>query len=448
MKPPSALEPHEERSADSLATKNEPGLYPDIDLDKAGPTKNYWWVWLIVFGLIGFGCYKLYQSENARKTEMTAKKGMKGPRSLPVVAATTRSGDMPVYLQGLGTVTAFNTVTVKPREDGQLISVNFREGQEVKQGDLLAKLDPRPFQVVLDQANGNLAQAKGTLAKDEAALRDAQANYVRDQELFKEQIIAKQQLDTQLASADQIRGSIEADNAAIEAAQATINSANLNLTYTKVVAPISGRIGLRQVDSGNMVHATDANGIAVITQLQPIAVLFSIPEDELQSVLTRLRKGTPMHADAYDRDQKQKLAEGTLLTVDNQIDTTTGTSKLKAVFPNTDHALFPNQFVNVKLSLDTKKNVVIVPIVAIQRGPSGTFVYLVGDDSKVTVRAVKTGLSEGNDIAIDDGLEPGDVVVVDGAEKLAEGMSVTIRQPGQEGTPARSGHKGKKGPKE
>ena len=444
MKPPSALEPpHEERPAEALSTNTEPGLYPDLDLDRHGPTKNYWWVWLIVFALIGYGCFKLYQSENARKSDMTAKKSMKGPRSLPIVAATARSGDMPVYLQGLGTVTAFNTVTVKPRVDGQLISVTFHEGQEVQQGDLLAQLDPRPFQVVLDQANGNLAQAKGTLAKDQAALRDAQANYVRDQELFNAKIIAQQQLDTQLAAADQVRGTIEADNAAIEAAQATINSAKLNLVYTRVTAPISGRIGLRQVDSGNMVHATDVNGIAVIAQLHPISVLFSIPEDQLQSVLAKLRQGVKLRADAYDRDQIRKLAQGTLLTVDNQIDPTTGTSKLKAVFPNADRALFPNQFVNIKLWLDTKRGAVIVPVVAIQRGPSGTFVYLVGPDGKVSVRAVKVGLSEENDIAIDDGLQPGDVVVVDGAEKLAEGMSVTVRQAGPGGRA-----KGKKGTQE
>jgi multidrug efflux system membrane fusion protein len=429
MKQSSALEPpHEERSAEALAAKPEHGLYPDLDLDRTGPTKNYWWVWLIVFGLIGFGCYKLYQSENARKADMSARKGMKGPRSLPVVAATARSGDMPVYLQGLGTVTAFNSVIVKPRVDGQLISVNFREGQEVQEGQLLAELDPRPFQVVLDQANGALAQAKGTLAKDEAALRDAQANYVRDQELFKSQIIAQQQLDTQLATADQVRGSIEADKAAIEAAQATINSAKLNLVYTRITAPISGRIGLRQVDSGNIIHSTDANGLAVIAQLQPIAVLFTIPEDQLQPVLAKLRQGAKLRADAYGRDDATKLGEGTLLTVDNTIDPTTGTSKLKAVFPNTDHALFPNQFVNVRLWLDTKRDAVIVPLVAIQRGPSGTFVYLVGDDNRVSVRAVKAGLTEGNEVAIDDGLKAGDVVVVDGAEKLAEGMSVTTRQ--------------------
>ncbi len=444
MKPPSALEPpHEERSAEALAKKNEPGLYPDLDLDHPGPTKNYWWLWCIIFALIAYGCYELYQSENTRKTEMTAKKGMKGPRSVPVVAATARAGDMPVYLQGLGNVTPFNSVIVKPRVDGQLVSVNFREGQEVKQGDLLAQLDPRPFQVVLDQAKGNLAQAKGTLAKDQAALRDAQANYVRDQELFKQQIIAQQQLDTQLAAADQIRGSIEADNAAIEAAQATINSANLNLLYTRITAPITGRIGLRQVDSGNIIHSTDANGLAVIAQLQPIAVLFSIPEDQLQPVLAKLRQGAKLRADAYDRDEAKKLSEGTLLTVDNQIDPTTGTSKFKAVFSNQDHALFPNQFVNIRLWLDTKRNAVIVPVVAIQRGPSGTFVYLVGPDNKVSVRAVKLGLAQDTDVSIDDGLQPGDVVVIDGAEKLAEGMSVTVRQPGQKpGGGGPGGHKG------
>ncbi len=440
MKSPSALEPpHEERPAEALSTKNEPGLYPDLDLDHPGPTKNYWWVWLIVFSLIAYGCFELYESENARKANMTAQKGMKGPRIVPVVAATARRGDMPVYLQGLGTVTANNTVTVKPRVDGQLISVNFREGQEVRQDELLAQLDPRPFQVVLDQAKGNLAQAKGTLAKDQAALRDAQANYVRDQELFNEKIIAQQQLDTQLASADQIRGSIEADNAAIEAAQATINSANLNLIYTRITAPISGRIGLRQTDSGNIIHSTDPNGLAVIAQLQPIAVLFTIPEDQLQPVLAKLRQGVKLRADAYDRDDTKKLGEGTLLTVDNQIDPTTGTSKLKAVFSNDDHALFPNQFVNIRLWLDTKRGAVIVPIVAIQRGPSGTFVYLVGPDNKVSVRAVRVGLTQDAEVAIDDGLQPGDVVVVDGAEKLAEGMSVTFRPPAQQGGVSKKG---------
>ena len=268
--PPVTLEPQPPERREREAVTPGPALYPELDLDQHGPSKNYWWVWLLVFAAIGFGCYKLYQFENTKKAQVASKKGMMmRPHSIPVVAAAAHAGDLPVYLQGLGTVTAFNSVTVKTRVDGQLISVNFHEGQFVKQGDLLAEVDPRPFQVVLDQANGSLAQAKGTLAKDEAALRDAQVNYVRYQELFKEQIIAKQQLDTQLATADQIRGTIESDNAAIEAAQATINSAKLNLAFTRITSPISGRIGLRQVDSGNMIHAADTTGIAIVDQLQP-----------------------------------------------------------------------------------------------------------------------------------------------------------------------------------
>jgi membrane fusion protein, multidrug efflux system len=405
------------------------GSIPYLDLDQHTPTKNYWWVWLLIFAAIAYGCYRLYNYETAKKAAVASKIGMMKPRGISVVAVPAHRGDMPVYLQGLGTVTAFNTVTVKPRVDGQLINVTFKEGQFVHQGDVLAEIDPRPFQVALNQANGNLAQAQGTLAKDQAALRDAQANAARDQELFNQKIIAKQQLDTQVATADQARGAIEADNAGIAAAQAAIDSAKLNLTYTKITAPISGRIGLRLVDSGNMIHATDATGLAIIAQIQPIAVLFSIPEDQLPSVLERLRTGAKLPATAFDRDNTQKLAEGSLLTVDNQIDQTTGTSKLKAVFPNNDFALFPNQFVNVRLALDVKRNTLIVPSVAIQRGPTGTFVYLVRDDNSVTVRPVKTGTAQGNDISIQEGIDAGDRVVVDGAEKLTEGMKVTLRTP-------------------
>ncbi len=432
-KPPSTLEPLPRETRKPA----EPDLnLPQLNFDDGRPSKSYWWVWLLIFAAIAYGCYRLYVFENGKKAAIaTAKAGKMRQRDTPVVAAAARRGDMPVYLEGLGTVTAFNTVTVKPRVDGQLVSVNFTEGQSVHQGDVLATIDPRPFQVALDQANGNLAQAQGNLKRDQASLRDAQINYERDQQLFKEQIIAKQQLDTQLATADQVRGSIQADQAAIEASRAAIDSAKLNLTYTKIEAPITGRIGLRLVDSGNMVHAADATGLAVITQLQPISVLFTIPEDQLPEVLRRLQRGSKMRVEAYDRDQRKKLADGTLLTVDNQIDQTTGTSKLKAVFPNTDFALFPNQFVNARLWLDTQKNVVIIPSVAIQRGPTGTFVYVVQEDGTVSVRAVKVGMTEGNDIAIDDGIQPGERVVVDGAEKLIDGMKVIATEGPRTGAP-------------
>ncbi len=420
MKPPATLEPEETQPHQPETRQNR---LPNLDMDDNAPSSNRWWVWLLVFAAIAYGCYRLYQFETAKKEALTARKGaaMK-PRSIPVVAATAYRGDMPVYLQGLGTVTAFNTVTVKTRIDGQLVNVAFHEGQFVHQGDLLAEIDPRPYQVALDQAQGNLA-------KDQASLRDAQVNLERDRELYNDKIIAKQQLDTQAATVDESRGSIVAD-------QAAIDNAKLNLSYTRVTAPISGRVGLRLVDAGNMVHAADANGLVIITQLQPIAVLFSIPEDQLPDVLRKLHQGAQLRTEAYDRDLTKKLADGTLVTVDNQIDQTTGTSRLKAVFPNTDLALFPNQFVNIKLWLDTKRGAVIVPTAAIQRGPTGTFVYVVQDDSSVAMRPVKMGLSEGNNVTIDDGIRPGESVVVDGAEKLTDGMTVIARQAGS--TPGRT----------
>jgi multidrug efflux system membrane fusion protein len=439
IKPPPALEPRlpESPESEKRPAETRPGLRPEIDLDRAGPSKNYWWVWLIVFGVIAYGCYRLYDYETVKKAAMAAKKGgMMRQRNIPVVTAAARRGDMPVYLQGIGTVTAFNTVTVKTRIDGQLISVNFKEGQLVKQGDVLAEIDPRPYQVALQTAESSLGQANGNFARDQASLRDAVVNLERNQELYRQQIIAKQVLDTQAATADQFRGAIAADQAAIAAAQSAIDSAKLNLTYTRITAPISGRIGLRLVDAGNMVHAADATGLAVITQLQPISVLFNLPEDQLRPVLRKLHEDAKLATEAYDRTQRTKLAEGTLLTVDNQIDTTTGTSRLKAVFPNNDSALFPNQFVNVRLLLDTKRNAIIIPAVAIQRGPTGTFVYVVDDQGTVSVKSVKVGLTEGTNVSIDDGLEVGDNVVVDGAEKLTEGMKVTTRLPNAADQPA------------
>jgi multidrug efflux system membrane fusion protein len=433
MNTPSTLEPHhpETEMPDSDETRplhtHAPHL-PKLEEGGGGPSSNHWWVWILVFAAIGFGCYKLYQVESAKKATALSMKGRMQPRAMPVVAATAYRGNMPVYLQGLGTVTAFNTVNVKPRINGQLISVNFKEGQFVNKGDLLAQIDPRPYQVALSEAQANLQQAKGNLARDQAALEDAQLTYQRDQELYNNKIIAKQQLDTQRAAVDQRRGSIQADQAAIATDQAAIDAAKLNLTYTRIVAPIGGRIGLRLVDAGNIVQSTDANGIAVITQLEPISVIFNLPEQQIPSVLDRLRQGATLRAEAYDRNNTHKIADGTLLTVDNQIDTATGTARLKAVFSNKDHHLFPNQFVNIRLWLNTQEGAIIVPAAAVQRGPSGTFAYVVKKDNTVEARPIKVGISQGTNVAIDEGLQAGDQVVIDGAERLTEGAKVKLHK--------------------
>jgi multidrug efflux system membrane fusion protein len=329
---------------------------------------------------------------------------------VPVVVATAQRGDLPVYFDGLGTVTAFNTVTLHSRVDGQITKINFQEGQFVHQGESLLEIDPRPYQVQLEQAEGQLA-------KDQAQLRDVQVNYERFQLLYKEGVIPKQQLDTQGAQVGQFEGSIKAD-------QGTIDSAKLQLVYSHVTAPISGRIGLRLVDIGNIVHASDTNGLLVITQLQPIAVIFSLPQDQLPQVATKLRNGEQLVVDAYDRDDTTKIESGKLLTIDNQIDTTTGTYKLKAVFNNDRNLLFPNQFVNVHLLADVKKNLVIVPASAIQRGPQGTYVYVVQSGNTAKIQTVTIALTTANSVGLSAGLNAGDVVVVDGQDKLQDGSQV------------------------
>jgi len=329
---------------------------------------------------------------------------------VPVVVATAQRGDLPVYFDGLGTVTAFNTVTVHSRVDGQITKINFQEGQFVHQGESLLEIDPRPYQVQLEQAEGQLA-------KDQAQLRDVQVNYERFQLLYKEGVIPKQQLDTQGAQVGQFEGSIKAD-------QGTIDSAKLQLVYSHVIAPISGRIGLRLVDIGNIVHATDTNGLLVITQLQPIAVIFSLPQDQLPQVASKLRNGEHLVVDAYDRDDTTNIESGKLLTIDNQIDTTTGTYKLKAVFNNDRNLLFPNQFVNVHLLADVKKNLVIVPASAIQRGPQGTYVYVVQSGNTAKIQTVTIAQTTANTVGLSAGLNAGDVVVVDGQDKLQDGSQV------------------------
>jgi len=329
---------------------------------------------------------------------------------VPVGVATAERRDVPVYLKGLGSVTASNTVSVKSRVDGQLAQVNFREGQNVSKGDLLAVIDPRPFQVALDQAQANLF-------RDQAQLRDARLNYERFKSLLQESgAVSQQQVDTQKASADQLEGAVRAD-------QAQLDNAKLNLVYSHITAPLGGRIGLRLVDVGNMVHAADTNPLLVITQLQPIAVLFTLPEDSLQNVSKHMHQGT-LPVEAYSRDDQTKLASGTLLTIDNQIDQTTGTGRLKAMFSNQDNMLWPNQFVNVRLLLETHKGSTVVPSVAIQNGPQGSYVFVVKPDKTVEVRPVTVSFTQNNVATISSGVDPGDTVVIDGQDKLQAGSKV------------------------
>lgn len=331
---------------------------------------------------------------------------------VPVAVEKTAQRDFPVFLSGLGSVTALRTVTVRSRVDGELIRVAFTEGQMVKKGDLLAEIDPRPFQV-------QLQQAEGQLTRDEALLKNAEIDLGRYRTLLEQDSIAAQQTVTQESLVKQYRGAVEYD-------RAQVANARLQLTYARVTAPVAGRVGLRLVDQGNIVHASDSNGLVVITQIQPIAVVFTLPEDELPFVMKRWRSGESLAVDAYDRAGRNKLASGVLLAVDNQIDATTGTFKLKAQFANDDNALFSNQFVNVKIKLDVLPAATLLPTSAIQHGVRGPFVYVVKEDNAVAVRPIKLGPVEGDWAAVLEGAVPGETVVVDGADKLREGAKVEI----------------------
>lgn len=343
-------------------------------------------------------------------------------RVQPVAAATARSGDINIVQTGLGTVTALRVVTVKPRVDGQLKSVDFTEGQIVRAGETLAQIDPVPFQV-------QLAQAEGQLARDAAQLNNARLDLERYRKLLEQDSIAGQQVDAQASQVRQLEGTVKVD-------QAQVDNAKLNLSYTRIAAPITGRTGLRQVDAGNMVRGSDANGIAVITQVDPITVLFTIPQDSLPRVLARLRSGERPGVEAWDREQKNLLAKGTLITADNQIDVQTGTIRLKAEFPNGEGKLYPNQFVNVRMVVDVRKGAVIVPTAAVQRGAQGTVVYAVKQDGTVTLRPVQAGPTEGLLTAIEQGVAAGERVITDGVDRIREGSRVEVSEATPAGTPA------------
>lgn len=340
-------------------------------------------------------------------------------RPVPVQAVPVRSGDIEVVINGLGTVVARNTTVVRARVDGQLVRIAFREGQMVKAGELLAEIDRRPFQVQLDQASGQLV-------RDKALLANAHLNVERYQDLLAKDFIAKQQVDAQETLVRQYEGTVQAD-------QAQVDNARLQLDFARISAPVAGRLGLRQIDVGNMIHSSDANGLVVITQTQPIAVVFTTPADNLTTVLGHIQHKEVLKVDAFDRDGKTRLATGELLTVDNQIDTATGTVKLKAEFANVDNRLFPNQFVNASLHVETRHDAVLVPLAAIQRGAQGTFVYVVDAEQTAQVRPVALGLVSGDQVAIASGLTPGESVVTDGVDKLRDGAKVEMVVPDNRG---------------
>jgi multidrug efflux system membrane fusion protein len=366
---------------------------------------------IVLFVVFAVGCKSSNGQERSGGAKAGGRAGGAGGAT-PVVAVKAEKGDIGVVLTGLGTVTPLNTVTVKSRVDGELDKVLYKEGENVHRGDLLAQIDPRPFQV-------QLVQAEGQLAKDQAALNNARLDLKRFEDLLPHNAIPEQQVATQRALVQQYEGAVKSD-------EGPIASAKLNLAYSQITAPFNGRVGLRLVDPGNIVHASDSNGLLVITQVQPISVVFTIAEDQAPAVLRKMAGGKKLTVAAYDRDQKRKLADGTLTSVDNQIDPTTGTLKLRATFDNSKFELFPSQFVNINLLIEQKQNVTLINSAAIQRNTDNTYVYLVKPDSTVTVRNIGLGTSQNNQTEVTSGLNAGDVVVMTGVDKLQEGSKVSV----------------------
>lgn len=404
---------------------------------KKGRKRGFIWA-ILMLAVVAVAGYAVWRASQPGLVPVSPNQGGKGKAgkgggafgATPVVIAKARKMNVPVILTGLGNVAAFYTVTEKTRVDGQLMKVYFKEGDDVKEGQELALIDTRPYQVALDQAEGQLA-------RDQALLKDAQLDFDRYKTLLAQDAIPKQQLDTQVATVGQAEGNVKTD-------QANIEGAKLNLVYAHIKAEISGRIGLRLVDPGNIVHAADATGLFVITQLQPISVLFTLPEDSTPQVMKKIRAGAHLSVDAYNRDNSEKLASGTLLTVDNEIDPTTGTAKLKAVFDNKDNALFPSQFVNLKLVVDSKPNQIVIPSEAIQHGQQGPFVFLMTEDQKSKMQNVTPDIVLDNDLtSIVAGLKEGDAVITQGSDRLQDGSAV--RPAKADGSTPPGGRNGKSG---
>jgi len=429
------------------------------------------WVWLVLLAaLLATGAYA-YFTKSEKVQSPAAKQTSALPTGVPVVAAAVKKGDFNFYINGLGSVIPLNTVILKSRVEGQLMEVLFQEGKMVNRGDLLITIDPRPFEVQLTQAEANLArdtaqvqQAEAILTRDIAQVQQAEANLAKDVAqskyadeqakryayLVEKDYVPKEQYGQMLTNAEALAATVEADKAAVRnaraalqadraslenakaavrASAAAVENSRIQLNYCRITSPITGRVGLRLVDPGNIVRANDANGLVVITQVQPISVVFPVPEDSLPQVLDKLKRGERLSVEAFDREQKRRLATGYLLTADNQIDPNTGTIRLKAVFQNEQGELYPNQFVNARLLLEVRRGATIIPAPAIQRGPQGTFVYVVKPERTASMRPITVGEIQGEEAAVDKGLTPGELVVVDGAERLREGSRLELREP-------------------